>query len=68
MSVRFCDLKCPHAKWPESLADGSKTCRTFIALYCEKLGCLVDKNGVCTVDGEEESSSGWERVHPDVQK
>ncbi len=52
--MKFCDLKCEYARWPEKLADGSKTCRTFIALYCEKLDMLVDKNGICKVDWDKD--------------
>lgn len=48
--MKYCDLTCEYARWPDKLADGSKTCRTFIALYCEKLEMLVDKNGMCKVD------------------
>lgn len=46
----YCDLNCKYARWPDKLADGSKTCRTFIALHCDKIGRLVDKNGLCKVN------------------
>ncbi|MBT3231733.1 MAG: hypothetical protein HN356_02870 [Calditrichaeota bacterium] len=52
--MKYCDLTCEHARWPDKLADGSKTCRTFIALYCEKLDMLVDKNGTCKVDWDKD--------------
>lgn len=45
--LRYCDLTCEYAKWPDKLHDGSKTCRTFIALHCTLLDCLVDKNSRC---------------------
>jgi hypothetical protein len=33
----FCDLSCKYASFPTSEAvDGSRSCRTFIALYCKK--------------------------------
>jgi len=44
----FCDLDCRHAEFPESDAvDGSKSCRTFIALHCRKKRTLVHKNLPC---------------------
>ena len=46
--MRFCDLKCPHAQFPEEAAvDGAGSCRTFAALYCNKLDRLVHKNAPC---------------------
>ena len=54
--LKFCDLKCEYARWPDSLQDGSKTCRTFIALYCGKLEQLVDKNDICKVDWNPEKA------------
>jgi len=56
--MKYCDLTCEYARWPDKLYDGSKTCRTFIALYCVKLDRLVEKNGLCKVDWEEEACSG----------
>jgi len=36
-SMDFCDLGCKYASFPTSeAADGSYSCRTFIALYCKK--------------------------------
>jgi hypothetical protein len=44
----FCDLMCTHAKTPKDEAvDGSGSCRTFAALYCELKGRLVHKNMPC---------------------
>lgn len=54
-TLKFCDLSCEYAKWPDKLADGSKTCHTFIALFCTKLNRLVDKNGICMVNDENDS-------------
>ena len=43
-------MTCRHARWPEEEhLDGSGSCRTFQALYCEKKGCLVHKNAPCTI-------------------
>lgn len=44
----FCDLDCKYASFPKSDAvDGSRSCRTFIALFCEKKKGLVHKNLPC---------------------
>ncbi len=47
---RFCDHACDYADWPKDDAfDGSRSCRTFQALYCKKLKRTVQKNGPCQV-------------------
>ena len=45
--INFCDLTCKYAKFPDVLADGARTCRTFFALYCKKKKRLVYKNAPC---------------------
>lgn len=46
----FCDTTCRHAHWPEGEhLDGSGSCRTFQALYCDKKGYLVHKNAPCAL-------------------
>jgi len=52
--MKFCDLNCEYARFPDTLCDGSNTCRTFIGLYCEKLERIVSKNGPCQVEMESE--------------
>lgn len=48
--IKFCDLKCEHAAFPEEAdVDGSKSCRTFAALWCKQLEQLVAKNAPCAV-------------------
>jgi len=48
VSMDFCDLSCKYASFPTSEAvDGSRSCRTFIALYCKKRRSLVHKNLPC---------------------
>lgn len=48
--ILFCDLRCPHASFPEeSNIDGSKSCRTFVALWCDELKDYVTKNAPCAV-------------------
>lgn len=48
----WCDLTCKYARFPEKLCDGSKTCRTFVALYCKKFKKLVYKNKECAYYAE----------------
>jgi hypothetical protein len=44
----FCDLMCAHARLPgETALDGSGSCRTFIALYCDLKRSVVPKNMPC---------------------
>jgi hypothetical protein len=46
--MHFCDLNCKYASFPDSSAvDGSRSCRTFIALYCARRKTLVHKNLPC---------------------
>ena len=33
--MEFCDLKCIHAKPARAEMDGSRSCMTFSAIYCE---------------------------------
>ena len=48
--IKFCDLRCEYASFPENEAvDGAKSCRTFAALWCDKLQTLVPKNAPCAV-------------------
>jgi hypothetical protein len=53
MTIRFCDLRCPEARFPEDEGvDGAGSCRTFAALHCRKLGRLVHKNMPCPAPDE----------------
>jgi hypothetical protein len=53
--MKWCDLNCVYASFPEEKGvDGSESCRTFQALYCEKLGRLVFKNDRCRIGTEED--------------
>lgn len=46
--VKFCDLTCRHARWPDERGlDGSGSCRTFQAVFCEKKQRTVHKNAPC---------------------
>ncbi len=46
--MEFCDHDCKYAKFPKSDAvDGSRSCRTFVALHCTLKKKLVHKNLPC---------------------
>jgi hypothetical protein len=46
--MEFCDLDCKYAKFPQSDAvDGSRSCRTFVALQCTLRKKLVHMNLPC---------------------
>jgi len=46
--MEFCDLDCRYAAFPGSdSVDGSRSCRTFIALQCRLRNRLVHKNLPC---------------------
>ncbi len=48
--IKFCDLKCEFAEFPkQEHIDGSKSCRTFAALWCKQLERIVTKNAPCAV-------------------
>ena len=47
-TIQFCDHDCKFAKFPEQdCYDGSRSCRTFVALYCTQRKMLVHKNLPC---------------------
>jgi len=49
--IKFCDLRCEFADFPRDEAiDGSGTCRTFLALWCNKLQKHVTKNAPCEAE------------------
>lgn len=48
--IKFCDIRCEHAAFPNDAAiDGSRSCRTFVALWCRSLNQYVTKNAPCAV-------------------
>ena len=48
--IKFCDLRCEQAQFPkQEHVDGSNSCRTFSALWCNELDQLVTKNAPCAV-------------------
>jgi hypothetical protein len=53
VNVKYCDLDCRHASFPKSdSVDGSRSCRTFVALQCRKKKMLVHKNMPCRIKEE----------------
>ncbi|HNW60458.1 MAG TPA: hypothetical protein PKI62_12325 [bacterium] len=48
--IKFCDLRCEHAAFPEEEhLDGATSCRTFAALWCRQLQQIVTKNAPCAL-------------------
>ncbi len=48
--MNFCDMNCIYAEWPDAEAlDGSASCRTFQAIFCEKKAMHVHKNAPCNM-------------------
>ena len=46
--IKFCDMRCEHARFPEERAiDGAGSCRTFAAIWCLDLKKYVTKNAPC---------------------
>ncbi|MBD3384245.1 hypothetical protein GF407_04885 [candidate division KSB1 bacterium] len=50
-NIKFCDLNCEYAAFPRvDHVDGANSCRTFVALWCDKLDQLVTKNAPCALE------------------
>jgi hypothetical protein len=48
--LKWCDPRCEHASFPkEEAIDGSKSCQTYLALYCNVLKEYVTRNAPCAV-------------------
>jgi len=45
--MQFCDLKCVHASAPKEDMDGSRSCMTFTAIWCELYKKHVMKSQPC---------------------
>lgn len=60
-TIKFCDLRCEHASFPtDENIDGSKSCRTFAALWCCLLKQYVTKNAPCAVQfGKRRPKAGF---------
>jgi hypothetical protein len=59
--IKFCDLRCEFAKFPEAAdIDGSKSCQTYLAIWCTKLKSYVTKNAPCAVQfGRRRPKTSW---------
>jgi len=59
-SLKWCTIECEHAEWPDDNIDGSKSCRTFSALWCRILKEHVTKNTPCAVEhGQRRPKPDW---------
>jgi hypothetical protein len=59
--IKFCDMRCEYAKFPQDAdIDGSKSCKTYLAIWCDKLKEYVTKNAPCAVlFGKRRPKSSW---------
>lgn len=59
--ILFCDYRCPHASFPgDADIDGAGSCRTFSAVWCEKLKSYVTRNAPCPLRfGKRRPKSAW---------
>jgi len=60
-NILFCDMRCEHASFPkEEGIDGSESCRTFAALWCDLVQEYVTKNAPCRARfGKRRPKSTW---------
>jgi hypothetical protein len=59
--IKFCDMRCEHARFPQDDdVDGSRSCRTYLAIWCSQLEEYVTKNAPCAVlFGKRRPKSFW---------
>lgn len=59
--IRFCDMRCEFAEFPKDRdVDGSRSCRTYLAIWCTQLKEYVTKNAPCAVRfGKRRPKSTW---------
>ena len=59
--IPFCDPRCEHAAFPEDKdIDGSGSCRTFSALWCNEIEEYVTRNAPCSIKfGKRRPKSNW---------
>ena len=59
--IKFCDLRCEFARFPlKDDVDGSRSCQTYLALWCEKLQSYTTKNAPCAVlFGKRRPKTSW---------
>ncbi|GAB4174898.1 MAG: hypothetical protein Kow00108_09940 [Calditrichia bacterium] len=48
--LKWCDPRCNYARFPDNDSiDGSRSCQTYLALYCTELKKYVTRNAPCEV-------------------
>jgi coproporphyrinogen III oxidase-like Fe-S oxidoreductase len=59
--IKFCDLRCEYARFPEKNdIDGSRSCRTYLAIWCTELNAYTTKNAPCAVRfGKRRPKTSW---------
>ena len=59
--IKFCDMHCEHARFPrDNDVDGSRSCQTYLAIWCSQLKSYVTKNAPCAVlFGKRRPKSSW---------
>ncbi len=59
--IKFCDMNCEHARFPKvEDIDGSRSCQTYLAVWCQELQQYVTKNSPCAVlYGKRRPKSSW---------
>jgi len=59
--IKFCDMHCEHARFPDSNdIDGSRSCQTYLAIWCTQLKAYTTKNAPCAVIyGKRRPKSSW---------
>ncbi len=58
--VQWCSMECEYAQWPKDNVDGAKSCRTFNALWCDKMQEHVTRNTPCAaLHGQRRPKPNW---------
>jgi hypothetical protein len=59
--ITFCDMKCEFARFPQNDdIDGSRSCQTYLAIWCSQLEQYTTKNAPCAVEyGQRRPKSSW---------
>ncbi|MDP8206863.1 MAG: hypothetical protein P9L92_09390 [Candidatus Electryonea clarkiae] len=59
-NLKWCTRSCEHADWPHENVDGSRSCRTFNALWCNALKEHVTQNSPCALEfGQRRPKPNW---------
>jgi hypothetical protein len=59
--IKFCDMRCEFARFPQDDdIDGSRSCQTYLAIWCTKLEEYTTKNAPCAaLYGQRRPKSSW---------